>query len=147
MKKKRYWVCGALVIRSTIMPVGHVRPLKRSSMTIFHTLEIQPNFTTTWAMSLKLPVQMTCYQITSKNSQHSFAQGKLKKISIPLQPGDRVLVRNLWERGGPEKLRACLEKYTYMVVEQVGENPVYKVRPLWTEIAENPSPQFVTTCH
>ncbi|XP_073728411.1 uncharacterized protein [Misgurnus anguillicaudatus] len=73
------------------------------------------------------------YKIAEGNSRQSSARGKAqydrKARGVVLKAGDRVLVRNLGERGAPGKLRSYWEKVVYVVKSQVSENPVYVVYP------------------
>ncbi|CAB3998107.1 Hypothetical predicted protein [Paramuricea clavata] len=73
---------------------------------------------------------------------YSIAQDKIKEKGIKakrsydrwvrssvLEPGDRMLVRNLTERGGPGKLRPFWGNDIYVVVNRKGpESPVYETK-------------------
>ena len=72
------------------------------------------------------------YGLAAKHSQRFQLQNKSNYDKnarcTDLQPGDRVLVRNLSERGGPGKLRSFWEKEIHRIVRQIsGDIPVYYV--------------------
>lgn len=73
------------------------------------------------------------YKIANKTSLSSSTKNKSyydqRVRGVVLKPGDRVLVRNLGERGGPGKLRSYWEKKIDVVKEQVSDNPVYVIYP------------------
>ena len=75
------------------------------------------------------------YKIAQKNSRKESEKGKRnfdKKgiLCTILHAGDRVLVRNLLEKGGPGKLRSYWEDKIYVVNCRISEDsPVYEVRP------------------
>ncbi len=73
------------------------------------------------------------YQIAESHCRQSSARGKAqydrKVRGVVLKAGDRVLVRNLGERGSPGKLRSNWEKAVHVVKEQVSNNPVNVIYP------------------
>ncbi len=93
------------------------------------TEEITPKgYAKQWARRMS-----EAYQIAESHSRQSSARGKAqydrKMRGVVLKAGDRVLVRNLGEQGGPGKLRSYWEKAVYVVKEQVSDNPVYVIHP------------------
>ena len=82
-------------------------------------------YTEKWKVAMK-----EAYALASQNMSKSAGDGQKqydRKVRFSnLQPGDRVLVRNLSERGGPGKLRSHWEKRVHIVVEQKGGLPVKK---------------------
>ena len=81
------------------------------------------DYVKTWQAGMK-----QAYDIASRSTTKSSARSKAyydKKASAAvLRPGDRVLVRNLSERGGPGKLRLYWEEQiqlmnTYLIVQSI----------------------------
>jgi len=74
------------------------------------------------------------YAIANENAQKNAERSKkyydTKVRSAVLQPGERVLIKNLTPRGGPGKLRNYWEDTIHTVVRQMGSDlPIYEVRP------------------
>lgn len=74
------------------------------------------------------------YEIASKTAAKESALGKTgydKRVhGADLEPGGRVLVHNLSERGGPGKLRSYWEDRVHVVVKRrSSDSPVYEVAP------------------
>ena len=74
------------------------------------------------------------YKIAAENSKKSASYNKShqdKRIhGMALKPGDRVLVRNLREKGGTGnyKLRNCWEEKVHVVIDSRKESPVHVLK-------------------
>ena len=67
--------------------------------------------------------------VSSKVANRNKSAYNKRAGAAVLEEGDRVLVRNLREKGGPGKLRSFWENVVYKVVERRGDGPVYVVEP------------------
>ena len=105
------------------LPIDLIFDLDQSVHSKNHT-----EYTNKWKAAMK-----EAYAIAQKRSSASAERNKHlydKKVRcVDLQPNDRVLVRNLSERGGPGKLRAFWEKEIYVVIRRIDPlSPVYEVK-------------------
>ena len=87
------------------------------------------DFCTKWRQNMQ-----EAYTLAQKNAEKSAARGKQnydrKRPSLPLECGDRVLVRNHKRSPGPNKLQSYWEKEVYIVNKRVADDmPVYEVAP------------------
>ena len=81
------------------------------------------------------------YKLAGKKSSEAGTRAK-QRYDLP---GDRVLVRNLRERGGPEKLHSHWEDQIHIVISRKGEDsPVYEVKP---EAGTGGTEPYVRTCY
>ena len=88
-----------------------------------------PEFVKKWRDAMS-----EAYQLASETAAKKATSGKIqydkKAKSTTFQPGDRVLIRNVKERGGPGKLRSYWEDEIYKIVcQKSDEIPVYDVIP------------------
>ena len=85
-------------------------------------------FVKQWQDSMK-----EAHRIAGENANHSKDVGKKaydKKIyGQQLESGDRVLIKNVSERGGTGKLRSYWENKIHVVMSKHPDVPVYKLKP------------------
>lgn len=82
-----------------------------------------------WIKGLKEAYKLATENINRATKAAKKYYDKGVRSSI-LKEGDRVLVRNFAERGGPGKLRSYWEDKVHVVIKRMADNsPVYAVRP------------------
>jgi hypothetical protein len=87
-------------------------------------------FVERWTRCMEEAYRLARDNIRKASSKAKDHYDKRIPSSSVLESGDRVLVRNLSERGGPGKLRSFWEDKIYMVVRRVADDsPMYEVRP------------------
>ena len=73
------------------------------------------------------------YLLATESAYKSTAHGRIqydkKATFTKILVGDRVLVQNMSEHGGPGKLCSFWEKIIYRVAKQHGNSPVYAIAP------------------
>ena len=80
-----------------------------------------------WQTGMKKAYEIAS-EVSGKVARRNKEQYDKKAGAAMLEEGDRVLVRNLREKGGPGKLRAQWEGKAYRVKERRGDGPVYVVQ-------------------
>ncbi|XP_019628674.1 PREDICTED: uncharacterized protein K02A2.6-like [Branchiostoma belcheri] len=94
-----------------------------------HEVQSYPEYVKRWKRGMQ-----EAYRIASQQARKTSGKGTeqydRKVHGLSLSSGDRVLVRNMTDRGGPGKLRSHWEDKIHIVVKQKGKDiPVYEVRP------------------
>ena len=85
-----------------------------------------PDYVSKWLQSLKEAHQIVAEHVDKIKSTSKMKYDQ-KAIAKPLDVGDKVLVRNLSERGGTGKLRSYWEKQIYDVKRKKDDLPIYEV--------------------
>lgn len=105
------------------IPVDLVFNFLKPSTPISH-----PEYAKKWKKAMSEAYQLAQERATKQGDKNKDVYDRRVNTS-QLEPGDRVLVRNLSERGGPGKLRAHWEHKVHVVTKQKGSLPVYEVQP------------------
>jgi hypothetical protein len=74
-----------------------------------------------WKTSMKEAYELASKKIGDKGLKAKKSYDRWMRSTV-LQPGDRVLVRNLSERGGPGKLRSFWERDVHVVIKRKGSD-------------------------
>ena len=92
-----------------------------------HSRKSWKEYVKDWQAGMKKAYEIAS-EVSRKVARRNKAQYDQRAGAAILEKGDRVLVRNLREKGGPGKLRAQWEGTAYRVKERRGDGPVYVVQ-------------------
>ena len=97
--------------------------LDKSSETVDY-----PTHASEWQRDMKRSCSLDSHHAGKSSTRSKEIYDRKAHSTVP-QPGDRVLVWNLSERGGPGKLRSHWEEQVYIIEKRIADSPVYRVRP------------------
>ena len=83
-----------------------------------------------WRDQMKEAYQLAFQYSDERKTKDVVRRNAKRPCLTTLEPGDRVLIRNLSERGRTGKMRSYWEEQIYIIVCSIGNDPaVYKIRP------------------
>lgn len=110
--------------RSPRLPVDLVFGFDEPKATVRHSVYVDK-----WQEGLQEAFKIARNNIKKSTDKAEKYYNKTKKCSV-LHPGDRVLMRNFVQRGGPGKLRSHWEETVYVVLRRMAnDSPVYEIAP------------------
>ena len=80
-----------------------------------------------WQHAMKDAYKIAFNESEKQAKRNERNYNRRAKSSV-LEAGDRVLVRNVRERGGPGKIRSFWEQTVYNVIERKVDSPVYVIQ-------------------
>ena len=111
--------------RESRLPLDCILPIEPNAT----TAKTYDRFVREWKDSMR-----DAFQAANQNIERAGAANKrrydAKSKAVSIVVGDKVLVRNVGERGGTGKLRSWWEQKIYVVVEVNDVVPVYTIRPI-----------------
>ena len=88
------------------------------------------SYVRTWRDQMKGAYRLAFQHSNERKTKDIVRRNAKRPCLTTLEPGDRVLIHNLSERGGTGKMRSYWEKQVYIIVCSFGNDPVvYKIRP------------------
>ena len=101
------------------LPIDLILPT-RSSTT---PSQSKSSYVETWKNQMKEAYQLAFQHSNERKTKDVIRRNTKRPCLTTLEPGDRVLIRNLSERRGTDKMRSCWEEQIYIIVSSIGHDP------------------------